>query len=453
MNPDLFQTHSLKSIEKSAQVREILSAAIEAVDPGRAVQRNVKRSGDRITIEGRTYHLRDYRRVRVVGAGKAGEPMARAIEVILGDHLHDGIVIVKGGYAGEADLRIKILEAGHPVPDGRGVKGTKQIVDLLNTTREDDLVLCLISGGGSALLTLPEEGVQLDDLQDLTSALLTSGADINKINTLRKHLDQVKGGKLARLAAPAQIVSLILSDVVGDPLDVIASGPTVPDTSTFENAIQVLSRYTLQDEASGEITNYLEMGLRGEIPENPKPDDPVFKNVQNIIIGSNLLAAQAAVEKARELGFNGLLLTTYLQGEARLAGRMLAAIGRQMVATGQPLQRPACIVTGGETTVTVRGDGLGGRNQEMALGAVADLAGLEKVCLVCLASDGGDGPTGAAGAVVTGETLSRALDRDLSPKDYLARNDSYHFFEALDDLLMTGPTRTNVNDLAFLFAF
>lgn len=452
MNPNLFQTHSLNSIEKSAQVREILSAAIEAVDPARAVQRNVERSGDKITIEGRTAHLGDYHRVRVVGAGKAGEPMARAIEAILGDRLHDGIVIVKGGYAGELDLRIEILEAGHPVPDESGIKGTKQIVDLLNTTGEDDLVICLISGGGSALLTLPEEGIQLEQLQTLTSDLLASGADINEINTLRKHLDQVKGGKLARLAAPAQVVSLILSDVVGDPLDVIASGPTVPDTSSFQDAIQVLSRYNLQDKAPGEIADHLKRGLLGEVAENPKPGDPVFKNVQNIIIGSNLLAAQAAVGKAGEFGFNALLLTTYLQGEARLAGRMLAAVGRQMAATGQPLRRPACIVTGGETTVTVRGDGLGGRNQEMALGAVEDLAGLEKVCLVCLASDGGDGSTGAAGAVVNGETLSRALDRDLDPEDYLARNDSYHFFEALGDLLVTGPTRTNVNDLAILFA-
>jgi glycerate 2-kinase len=453
MNPNLFQTHSLASIEEGAQVREILAAAIGAVDPAMAVHRNVKRSGDRLAIGEHTYPLSDYRRVLVAGAGKAGAPMAKAIEPIMRDHLDSGIVIVKGGYAGETSPRIKILEAGHPVPDRRGVEGTEQIVDLLKSTGEDDLVICLISGGGSALLTLPAEGIQLEQIQTLTSDLLASGADINEINTLRKHLDQVKGGKFARLAAPARVVSLILSDVVGDPLDVIASGPTVPDTSTFQDAIQVLSRYDLQDKAPLEIIEHLKRGLRAEIAENPRPGDPIFKNVQNAIIGGNLLAAQAAVEKAGELGFNALLLTTYLQGEARQVGRTLAAVGRQLAATGHPLQRPACVVIGGETTVTIQGDGLGGRNQEMALGAVEDLAGLEKVCLVCLASDGGDGPTDAAGAIVTGETFSRAIDLGLNLEDYLARNDSYHFFKALDDLLVTGPTRTNVNDLAFLFAF
>jgi glycerate 2-kinase len=290
-------------------------------------------------------------------------------------------------------------------------------------------------------------------MQDLTAALLASGADIYEINTLRKHLERLKGGQLARLAAPAQMATLILSDVVGDPLDMIASGPTVPDTSTFQQAYDALVRYDLLGSVPETITRHLQRGIAREVPENPKPGDSLFEQVHNLVVGSNLLAAQAAVESARREGFNAMLLTTYLQGEARQAGRLLAAIARQMAATGQPLDRPACIVIGGETTVTLQGDGLGGRNQEMALGAVADMAGLENAALVCLATDGGDGPTDAAGAVVTGQTLVRARRRALDSQAFLTRNDAYHFFEPLGDLLVTGPTMTNVNDLAFIFVF
>jgi hydroxypyruvate reductase len=270
---------------------------------------------------------------------------------------------------------------------------------------------------------------------------------------LRKHLDRVKGGKLARLAAPARVVTLILSDVVGDPLDVIASGPTVPDQSTFEMAYQVVERYDLVERVPATIIELIRRGQRGQLAENPKPNEPLFGEVNNLVIGSNYQAAQAAVNQAREYGFHAVLLTTYLQGEARQAGRLLAAIARQMAASGQPVKRPACVVAGGETTVTLQGDGYGGRNQEVALGAVRDMAGLEDVILVTLATDGGDGPTEAAGAVVTGETFRRASQMGLEPADFLARNDAYHFFEPLEDLIKTGPTRTNVNDLALVFAF
>ncbi len=403
------------------------------------------------------YDLDELRHVYLVGAGKACDPMARAVSEILDGRLENGIGVVKEGYLtphkDNPNHRIEFYEAGHPLPDQRGAEATQAIVSLLNHTGEDDLVIFVISGGGSALLTSPIAGIDLTELQSLTSDLLASGANIYEINTLRKHLDQVKGGQLARLAAPAKMISLILSDVVGDSLDVIASGPTVPDSSTYTQALGILEKYHLGQKTAKSILDILAQGSSGEIPETPKPGDPLFQNVQNVVIGSNRIAAQAAEKQAQADGFQTLLLTTFLQGEARQAGMFLGSILRQIAATGEPLARPACIITGGETTVTLHGSGFGGRNQELALGAVNDLHDLEKVALISMATDGGDGPTDAAGAAVTGQTLNRAREAGLSPTEYLARNDSFHFFEALGDLLITGPTQTNVNDLQFLFAF
>jgi len=286
-----------------------------------------------------------------------------------------------------------------------------------------------------------------------TSILLRCGANINEINTLRKHLDQVKGGGLARLAHPASLITLILSDVVGNPLDVIGSGPTVPDTSSFADAYAVLERYGVVADAPAPIVDRLRRGMASELPETLKPGDARFARVHNLIVGSNLQAAEAALAAARTAGFNTLLLTTFLQAEAREAGRMLAAVARELASSGHPLPLPACIIAGGETTVTLRGSGRGGRNQELALAAVASMAGLPNLALVALATDGGDGPTDAAGAVVTGATLDRARSLGLDPAAHLARNDAYPFFDALGDLLRPGPTETNVNDLAFVFAF
>ena len=334
-----------------------------------------------------------------------------------------------------------------------GSRATRRLAELLSGASASDLVICLISGGGSALLASPAPGLTLGDLQSLTSRLLASGADIGEINSLRKHLETLKGGGLARLAAPATLAALVLSDVVGDSLDVIASGPCVPDRTTFQDAYRVLERYAIADDVPMSILARLRAGMRGELSETPKPGDSLFDNVSNLLVGSNRLAANAATEQARREGLNDMLLTTFLQGEARYTGRALGAIARQIAASGQPLERPACLVAGGETTVSLTGGGLGGRNQELALGAVFDLAGLSDIALVTLATDGGDGPTDAAGAVVTGETLERARQLGLSPEDHLRRNDAYHFFEPLGDLLKTGATQTNVNDLAFIFAF
>lgn len=452
MDPSSLLTFSLRAIPEGKQIASILTAALEAVDPAAAVLSWMQRQDSLLTVAGREYDLNTCRQVLLVGAGKAGTPMAHAAAQILGPYLSAGLVIVKEGYGGAPVPDVTIVEAGHPVPDRRGFDATRRLRALLADTTAEDLVICLISGGGSALLTQPAENVTLHDLQELTRALLASGANIREINTLRKHLDEVKGGGLARWAAPAQVITLILSDVVGDPLDVIASGPTAPDPSTFFDAVALLEGYGLQDKAPPAVRRRLSAGCAGQIEETPKPADPLFETVQNIIVGSNYLAAQAAVSTATSAGFHAQLLTTFLEGEAQQAGLFLAALLRQIVTSNQPLKRPACLVVGGETTVTLRGGGLGGRNQELALSAVPSLAALPGVVLAALATDGGDGPTDAAGAVVTGSTLARAQSAGLDPLDFLRRNDAYHFFAPLEDLFLPGPTQTNVNDLTFLFA-
>ena len=380
--------------------------------------------------------------------------MAQAAAEILGDDLTEGILIPKADPAlslPSLPASVRIYPAGHPVPDQRGVAAARKVIALLEETQANDLVLILISGGGSALLTAPVEGVSLKDLQNLNHALLACGATIQEVNTLRKHLSRVKGGQLAKLAAPAATLTLILSDVIGDPLDAIASGPTVPDPTTFEMAERILKQYNLAPRLPASVIAHLQRGLHAQVPETPKklPLCP-----KNIIIGNNLMAARAGLRAARKEGFNAQILTTSLRGEASQAGGVLGAILRQMASTGEPLPRPACVIAGGETTVTLgESPGLGGRNLELALGAVEDLADCPNVALISLATDGDDGPTDAAGAVVTGETLARAKKRNLFPSDFLARHDAYNFFEPLGDLLKPGPTGTNVNDLNFLFTF
>ncbi len=448
-------TQSMKSQSWGPKSARIMKAALNAVDPRTAVLNCLKQEDTQLEVNHKIYDLNTFDRVLLVGAGKAGQPMAEAVQEVLGDRLDSGLVIVKEGYTTKNDLpeRIKIVEAGHPIPDIRGVKGADKVIELLENTNQNDLVISLISGGGSALLVSPVPGVSLQNLQSLTEILLASGATINEINTLRKHLDRIKGGQLARFTSPAKMIGLILSDVVGDPLDVIASGPTIPDETTFADALAILEHYQIEDQIPAPILEYLKLGEAGKVEETPKPGEHLFADVNNIIVGSNRTASQAALEQALKEGFNTFVLSNYLQGEASQVGRFLATILRQVAIHNQPIPRPACIIVGGETTVTLRGDGLGGRNQEIALGAVDELDGLVGIALITLATDGGDGPSDAAGAVVTGRTLQQARTLDLDPQSFLARNDAYNFFDPLGDLLKTGPTQTNVNDLAFLFAF
>jgi hydroxypyruvate reductase len=465
-------------------ISRILAAAIQAVEPAAAVRQHLRRDETTLVVGEQEYDLRQYERVFVVGAGKAGARMARAVGDVLGEYLTSGIVVVKehprqrtvngeefpesvpqtegenlsttGAYE-QGMGRIALLPASHPLPDERGVAATQRIADLLEHTTERDLVLVLLSGGGSALLTLPPQGISLKSVRQFTSLLLAYGVTIHEMNSLRKHLDVVKGGGLARMAAPATVVTLVLSDVVGNSLDVIASGPTVPDSTTFQDVCDIMERYQLLEVAPPGIVEHFCGGLHGEVPENPRVGNPLFEKVQNRIVGSNQQAAVAALEVARAEGLNTMLLSTYMQGEARVAGQLLAGIARELATSGcmdgagRPLlPRPACVVVGGETTVTLRGSGKGGRNQEVALAAVRGIAGLHDTFVVTLATDGDDGPTDAAGAVVTGETLALAQERGLNPEAALVNNDSYSFFAALGDLLRPGPTGTNVNDLAFV---
>jgi len=437
-------------------VEKILLAGLAAVDPGMVVESLVKRHGNYLEAGGHWYDLDNYNRVLVVGFGKAVIPMSAAVEQILEDSLTAGMVISKhanlsSGYG--LSSKIQVRKGSHPVPDQESILATQSLLAITQGCSKDDLIICLISGGGSALFTWPVAGITLDDVRNLTRLLLKSGAEIGEINTLRKHLDQVKGGGLARWLFPAQVVTLIISDVIGNPLEVIASGPTVADPSTFEDAIQILQKYNIVHEIPDNIWAYLQKGLVNSSLESVKTEDPVLERVQNLIVASNYRAAHAAAAEAQRRGFHTLILTTYLHGEASQAGMWLASILKQMVLTGEPLPRPACVIIGGETTVTVRGNGLGGRNLETALGSVCDLAGLNEIALVTLGTDGEDGPTDAAGAVVTGETLNKAGRLLINPRVSLANNDSFHFFEKVGGLIKTGPTGTNVNDLAFLFAF
>lgn len=454
MDLSQLMTRSMRSKPWGIKAARIMNAALEAVDPQSAVLNLMIRTDDIIKVNGDSIDLRNINQVFLVGAGKAGQPMVSAVQKILGTRLAEGYVIVKEGYATKVDAadKVEIIEAGHPVPDSRGVIGTEKIIQLLENTRPDDLVICLISGGGSALMVSPVKGVTLQDLQRLTGLLLASGATINEINVLRKHLDRVKGGQIARYASPAKLICLILSDVVGDPLDVIASGPTVPDQSTFKDALSILERYRISEQIPLSIIDHLKQGRDGKVDETPKPGEQTFSRVNNLIVGSNRTATHAALQQAQLEGFNTSILTNYIQGEANQVGKVFAAILKQMSDENQPIPRPACLIVGGETTVTKQGGGLGGRNQEIALSAVRDLAGLNDVALITLATDGGDGPTEAAGAVVTGETYQRAQNQNMDPHTFLADNNAYNFFKPLDDLLITGPTQTNVNDLAFLLA-
>lgn len=451
MNVERLLTATLRNHPGGEKITRILAAALAAVEPEAAVRQHLHRQGEKMTVGDRTYNLEDYQRIFLVAAGKAGIPMSRAAAQLLGERLTAGIAIVKDKSPSQLPIpNCQILTGGHPLSTVDSLEATRQLAALLAGVTERDLVLILISGGASALLAQP--AVSLPDLQKLTAALLACGANINEINTLRKHLDCLKGGGLARLAQPATTVTLILSDVVGNPLDAIASGPTVPDSTTFQDARAVLERYDLLNKVPQSAVNYIQAGVEGKIPETPKEGNPFFEKVQNQLVGSNRQAAEAALKAAREEGFNPLLLTTYAQGEARGVGRLLAAVAREIVETGQPVSPPACLLLGGETTVTLcKNPGRGGRNQELALSAVADLAGLPDVILVTFATDGSDGPTDAAGAVVTGETMAKAEKQKLDLEAALKHNDAYPFFTALGDLLKPGNTETNVNDLAFLF--
>lgn len=427
----------------------IFRAALKAADPAQAILRHVKVAGDKLIAGKRRYRLSAFRHIHVVGAGKAGAAMARALERLLGRHITQGLVNVKYGHLARL-RRVTLNECGHPVPDAAGVDGAQRIAEIAAGAGEDDLVVCVFSGGASALMPLPAEPVTLEQKQETTRLLLACGASIHEINAVRKHVSSIKGGQLARLAYPATVVSLLLSDVIGDDLDVIGSGPTAPDTSSFLQAKSLLEKYDILGRVPDTVRQRIELGIAGDIQETPEPDAPEFARTQNLVVGSNQLAVNAAAVKARALGFRTMVLSTFIEGETRDVARMHAAIVKEILASGRPVKRPACLISGGETTVTIRGDGLGGRNQEFVLAAAIDLDGRENVVILSGGTDGTDGPTDAAGALADGRTLSRARRLGLDAGLSLAGNDSYHFFEPLGDLLKTGPTNTNVIDVRIL---
>jgi hydroxypyruvate reductase len=444
--PDSFQTSSLQQHPQGAAIRRILAAAVQAVEPGEAVRRFVRRTGDMLRVGEERYALQDFHTIHLLGIGKAAAGMAAPLHELLADRLAGRLLVSK--HAPPDPLPgLTVLQGGHPLPDERSLDAGERVIDFVSALGPQDLLLCLISGGGSALVAAPVAGVSLTDLQTLTSALLACGARIEEINLLRRRLDRVKGGGILRLANGARVIGLLLSDVVGNPLEAIASGPTVPGDPGPGEAARILKKYRLGAKTPASI--------RVALQRETDPPGAEAGRVQNVIVGSNLLAAQAALKQAQAEGFHPYLLRTDQQGEARQAAFELATFLRQCRQSGQPVPAPACILAGGETTVTLGVDrpGRGGRNSELALAAAIELAAYPGVMLVTLASDGEDGPTDAAGAAVSGETFARARALGLDAHACLARHDSYAYFDALGDLLRPGPTGTNVNDLTFLFTF
>jgi glycerate 2-kinase len=434
--------------------KTIFLKAVSAVDPFQRLKEMIRIDKNNLLIRTevdseKKFQLDAFKKIFLIGSGKASASMAQAIEKIFGDRITKGLIATKYGH-GLPLKRTEIIEAGHPIPDQKGFEGARRIQSILKESGPEDLVIFLLSGGGSALLPLPAEGIKLEEKQQATQFLLDCGADIREINTIRKHISQIKGGWLARWAYPSAVIGFILSDVVGDQLDVIASGPTVPDLSTFEEAWDILRKYDLIKRVAPSIQKHLLLGKEGKVEETPKPGDSTFERVSNILIGSNILALRAAENEASNSGLNTLILSSSIVGDTREAARFHSAIAKEVVSSGNPLRRPACILSGGETTVTVKGNGLGGRNQEFALVGALEIAGLEKVVLLSGGTDGTDGPTNASGASADSTTVSRARSMGMDPKSYLENNDAYPFFEKLGDLLVTGPTHTNVMDVHIL---
>lgn len=427
---------------ENAQIlsQEIFQAALAAVDPARLV------IGAAPSIV-RTLSEKGLHRLLVLSCGKAGAVMANALEAALPDRIEQGLVITKYGHAaGYPCRRCRVSEAGHPLPDPAGAAATATALEMVDAAGTDTLLVVLLSGGGSALLVAPAPGLTLEDKQRTTDLLLRSGAEIGELNTVRKHLSAVKGGQLARRAWPATVMTLILSDVIGDPLDVIASGPTAADPSSYADALAVLERRKLADIVPSAVLAHLRLGATGERPDTPKPGDPVLARVVNRILGNNRFALEAAAAAARSRDLTVTLLTDTLRGEARQAARWLAEQARAARAAAPPGRR-LCLLAGGETTVTVTGSGKGGRNQELALAFALEVAGENGLALLSAGTDGNDGPTDAAGAFADGRTVATATAAGLSAREYLAANDAYHFFDRCGGLLRTGPTGTNVMDL------
>ncbi len=438
---------STKDLKKAAQA--IFNAGIQAVNPVVCLNRHIRITDGNLQIGKTQYCLEDTKKIYLIGAGKASAIMVQWAEELLGNYIHDGLVITKYRH-GVPLSRCRMMEAGHPVPDADGVNATKELLKLVSKAGPKDLILCMISGGASALTPAPAKGVSLEDKQEVTRLLLDCGATIHEINTIRKHLSQIKGGQLCRHANGARIISLILSDVIGDDLDIIGSGLSAPDTGSFDDCMEILKRHSIWDKIPKSVCTRINEGTAGQVQETPKPGALEFTNVDNLIIGSISDAISAAEEEARHQGFTPLVLSSMIQGEAAEVAKVLCAIAKEIRLSGRPIPPPVCLLSGGETTVTIRGKGKGGRNTELALAAGIEISGNSSTLLLSAGTDGTDGPTDAAGAFVDGSTVTRADCAGLSASQHLAHNNSYPFFQSLGDLLITGPTQTNVMDLQIL---
>lgn len=436
----------MTNLRKAAD--QIIDSAIKSVSPYLLINDQIKRTGDVLLFpDGSEVNLAAYNRIAVCGAGKGAAPMARAMEELLSDRVSGGDIIVKYEHLDDLQI-IKLHEAAHPVPDANSLNATEILLQNIEDLKENDLVFVLLTGGGSALMESLPETITLNDLRDLSTVLLGCSATIHEINCIRKHISKIKGGQLARQIYPATCITLALSDVIGDDLSVIASGPTNPDPSTFRDALSILDKYNIHGKIPSVILEHLIKGEKGQIKETPKSEDIIFKKVKNLVLGNNRLALLKAEEKAKSLGFNTIVLTSMAEGEAREIARLIASIIKEIHMTNRPVSRPACILLGGEPTVVLRGKGKGGRNQELALAvAMSDLN--DPYLFVSCGSDGTDGPTDAAGAIVDHTTLKRSIDAGLSAQQFLAGNDAYNFFSPLGDLIKTGPTGTNVMDILF----
>ncbi len=437
----------IKTMRQDAM--KIFDAGLKAVAPDLAIRSHCRIKANDLIVDQNQYPLDQFENIFIIGTGKAAAIMAKTMEQLLGDRIRDGCIIVKYGH----DLplsRIRTYQAGHPIPDENGVKGAREIRDITARAGAKDLIICLISGGGSALMPLPVEGISLTDKQASTRILLECGARIHEVNTIRKHLSQLKGGQLARMAYPSTLLTLILSDVVGDDLEVIASGPTAPDPSTFQECLDTIRRYQLSEKLPPTVIDHIHRGLTSDSMETPNPKNELFNNVSNIIIGNNRQAVVAAETQALSLGYNCLILSTLIEGETREVARVHAAIAKEAARSDHPVPKPACIISGGETTVTLRGSGKGGRNQEFALAAAMEIDHQGNIVIFSCGTDGTDGPTEAAGAISDATTILRAKEKGIDPQLFLCSNDSYHFFSELKDLVITGPTQTNVMDLIIM---
>ncbi len=429
-------------------LKKLIGQGLEAVEAGKAVRRAVTRRGDELVIGERRYDLNRYDRIVAVGAGKAAAPMARALEQCLGCRLHRGFVVTKYGHT-QPTTKIVVEEAGHPIPDRAGQRATTRLQSMVSTLTRRDLLIVLLSGGASSLLPAPVKGVTLADKRATTARLLRCGATIQEINAVRKHLSSLKGGRLAE-ATRATVVTLILSDVLGDDLSAIASGLTAPDQTTYREATAILRRYRIWQTVPRRVRQHLLKGQRGLVAETPKPGSAVFRRVHHHLIASNTIALTAVTRAARGAGFKTLVYSTTLIGEAREAGRRFGVMARSIVDKREPLSRPCCVIAGGETTVTVTGNGKGGRAQEFAAAAAREIAGLPHVWVAAVGTDGTDGPTDVAGAVVDGGTMARAKRLGMDLDHALAHNNTYPALKRLRSHITTGPTGTNVNDLYLL---